>query len=93
MAKMEPVATTLGATMLAPMEKRITMTVHAVDHTMFMLQDLDRGRPIGIDVLADSVAIMSEIAGVPTPTIDTLTALTKLKAQVRRVYQPKEISL
>jgi 2-dehydropantoate 2-reductase len=68
------------------MQKRIDMTVRATDHTMSMLQDLHRGRPIEIDVLADSVRAMSTIAGVPTPTVDTLVALTKLKGKIRGVY-------
>ncbi len=86
MTEMEAVAGALGATMPAPLEKRIQLTVRAADHTMSMLQDLQRGRPIEIDVLADSVAVMSRIAGVPTPTVDTLLALTKLKGRVRGVY-------
>ncbi len=86
MVEMEAVAEALGAVIPVPMEKRITMTVNATDHTMSMLQDLQRGRPIEIDVLADSVAAMSQAAGVPTPTVDALIALTKLKGKIRGVY-------
>jgi 2-dehydropantoate 2-reductase len=86
MTEMEAIATALGAEMPVPMEKRIAMTVRATDHTMSMLQDLQRGRPIEIDVLANSVAAMSRIADIPTPTIDALTALTKLKGRIRGVY-------
>ena len=87
MVEMERVAEALGATIPVPMEKRIAMTVKAADHTMSMLQDLRRGRPIEIDVLADSVAEMSAAAGIETPTVDALLALTKLKGRVRGVYQ------
>ena len=86
MTEMEAVASALGAALPTPMEKRINMTVRATDHTMSMLQDLKRNRPIEIDVLADSVAAMSRISGIPTPTVDTLIALTKLKGLVRGVY-------
>jgi 2-dehydropantoate 2-reductase len=86
MVEMEAVAAALGATIPVPMEKRITMTVNATDHTMSMLQDLQRGRPIEIDVLADSVAAMSEAAGIETPTVNALLALTKLKGRTRGVY-------
>ena len=86
MVEMEAVAEALGATIPVPMEKRITMTVKATDHTMSMLQDLQRGRPIEIDVLADSVRAMAEIADLPTPTVDALLALTKLKGRQRGVY-------
>ena len=86
MVEMEAVAAALGANIPVPMEKRITMTVKATDHTMSMLQDLQRGRPIEIDVLADSVAAMSEAAGIETPTVNALLALTKLKGRMRGVY-------
>ncbi|MBT5110527.1 MAG: 2-dehydropantoate 2-reductase, partial [Rhodospirillaceae bacterium] len=86
MGEMEAIATSLGAEMPVPLEKRIDLTVRATDHTMSMLQDLRRGRPIEIDVLADSVAAMSRISGVPAPTVDALTALTKLKGRIRDVY-------
>jgi 2-dehydropantoate 2-reductase len=86
MVEMEAIATSLGAEMPVPLEKRIDLTVRATDHTMSMLQDLRRGRPIEIDVLADSVAAMSRISGVPAPTVDALTALTKLKGRIRDVY-------
>lgn len=86
MVEMEAVAAALGARIPVPMEKRIDMTVRAVDHKMSMLQDLERGRPIEIDVLADSVAAMSEAAGIETPTVNALLALTKLKGRMRGVY-------
>lgn len=86
MTEMEAIAAAVGAEIPVPMEKRIDMTVRATDHTMSMLQDLQRGRPIEIDVLANSVAAMSRIAGLPAPTVDALTALSKLKGQVRGVY-------
>ena len=89
MTEMEAIAAALGARMPVAMEKRIAMTVGAAGHTMSMLQDLERGRPIEIDVLADSVAAMSRIAGIPAPTVDALSALTKLKGQVRGVYENK----
>ena len=53
---------------------------------MSMLQDLERGRPIEIDVLADSMSAMSELAGISTPTIDTLLSLVKLKGRLAGVY-------
>lgn len=87
MLAMEAIATSLGAEMPVPTEKRIAMTVRVADYTMSMLQDLQRARPIEIDVLADSVAAMSRISGISAPTVDALTALTKLKGRVRGVYK------
>ena len=86
MVEMEKVAVALGANIPTPMEKRIAMTVGASNHIMSMLQDLTRGRPIELDALADSVRVMSGISRVPTPTVDTLIALTRLKGRIRGVY-------
>ena len=86
MSEAEAVAGALGVTMPVPMEKRIAMTLGATGHRMSMLQDLERGRPIEVDALADSMAIMSALTGLATPTIDALLALTKLKGRLASVY-------
>ena len=39
---------------------------------------IEPGKPLEIDALADSIADLSELAGVATPTIDTMLALLKL---------------
>lgn len=76
----EAVATTLGATIPVPMEKRVAATIRLTGHKMSMLQDLERGRPLEIDVLRDSIVAMRELAGVETPTIDALLDLVRLRA-------------
>ena len=63
-------------------DERIDAARRAGAHKMSMLQDLQRGRPIEIDVLVDSIAAMREIAGIPTPMIDDLFALLKMRAAV-----------
>ena len=50
-------------------------------HKPSMLQDLQRGRPLEVDVLIDSFESMSELAGSPTPTIHTVLSLLRLRAQ------------
>jgi len=62
------------------MEKRIAFTVGLGAHKMSMLTDLQAGKPLEIDALADSIADLSELAGVETPTIDMMLALLKLRA-------------
>jgi 2-dehydropantoate 2-reductase len=44
-----------------------------------MLQDLEAGRPLELDALVGSVTEMGRLVGVPTPTIDAILALAKLK--------------
>lgn len=80
MTEAEAVAAKFGATMATPMERRIAFTTGLGDHKMSMLTDLLSGKTLEIDALADSIADLSELAGVPTPTIDTMLALLKLRA-------------
>ena len=80
MVEAEAVAATFGATLATPMEKRIEFTVGLTDHKMSMLTDLQAGKPLEVAALADSIADLSELAKVPTPTIDMMLALLKLRA-------------
>ena len=43
-------------------------------------RDLERGRPLEIDVLVDAIAAMRELAQSPKPTIDGIYALLRLRA-------------
>lgn len=61
-------------------EERIAAARNAGAHRMSMLQDWLRGRPLEIEVLADSITAMAEIAGVATPTVAELYALLRLRA-------------
>jgi 2-dehydropantoate 2-reductase len=80
MVEAEAVAATFGATLATPMEKRIEFTIGLTDHKMSMLTDLQAGKPLEIAALADSIADLGELAKVPTPTIDMMLALLKLRA-------------
>jgi len=61
-------------------EQRIEAACNAGNHKMSMLQDLERGRSLEIDVLWDSIEAMREMVGLETPTIDEIYALLKLRA-------------
>jgi 2-dehydropantoate 2-reductase len=63
-------------------DERIDAARRAGAHKMSMLQDLERRRPIEMDVLVDSLTAMREIAGVSTPLIDDFFALLKMRAGV-----------
>ena len=51
-----------------------------------MLQDLERGRPMEIDAMVGAVADFAAAAGVPTPTLDAVLALLRLRARVAGTY-------
>lgn len=80
MTEAETVAARFGATLATPIEKRIEFTLGLGDHKMSMLTDLLSGKPLEIDALADSITDLSDLAQVPTPTIDMMLALLKLRA-------------
>ncbi len=78
MAEADAVAASLGAPAPMAIAERVAIARNASAHKMSMLQDVERGRPLELDVLADSIEAMRDIAGLPTPTIDDVYALLKL---------------
>lgn len=80
MREAESVAEALGVTRWPiTLEERIAAARNAGAHRMSMLQDCERGRPLEIDVLVDSIEAMAELAGIETPTIDSVYALLRLR--------------
>mgnify|MGYP001438341470 CR=1 FL=1 len=63
-------------------DERIAAARNAGGHRMSMLQDWERGRPLEIDVLAESIAAMAALAGRETPTIDAVYALLRMRTSM-----------
>jgi 2-dehydropantoate 2-reductase len=81
MAEADALAMRLGVEkMPISIDERIAAARKAGNHKMSMLQDLERGRPLEIDVLVDSIIAMRELAQSATPTIDDVYALLRLRA-------------
>ena len=59
-------------------------------HKSSMLQDFERGRPPEIDGLLTAVQQFARVAAVPTPCLDTVTALIVEKARKAGLYPPAE---
>jgi len=55
---------------------------HAMPHKSSMLQDLERGRMMEINPIIGAATEMGALAGVPTPTLDTVLALVKMRARM-----------
>jgi 2-dehydropantoate 2-reductase len=55
-------------------------------HKSSMLQDFERNRPPEIDGILTSVQAFARAAGVPTPTVDAVTALVVEKARRMGLY-------
>ena len=59
-------------------------------HKSSMLQDFERGRPPEIDGLLTAVQQFARAAAVPTPCLDTVTALIVERARRAGLYPPAE---
>ena len=86
MLEAQAIAEKLGVKFPIDVERRIDGGAAVGAHRTSMLQDLDAGRPMEIDALIGSVQELGRITDTPTPTIDTVTALTKLRAKTAGLY-------
>lgn len=83
MAEVVAVGRGLGAEPNASIEERIVGTRHgAASHKSSMLQDLERSRLMEINPIVGAVSEVGKLAGVATPTIDTVLALVRLRAKL-----------
>jgi 2-dehydropantoate 2-reductase len=66
----------------------IAETNRRLAHRPSILQDLTSGRPMEIEALYGLPLELARLAGVPTPMLDVLVALIKVKARARGLYRP-----
>ena len=72
----------LGLRLRVDVERRLDAAGAVGPHKMSMLQDLERGREMEVDALVGVVQELGQLTGVPTPTLDNVLALIRLRAQV-----------
>jgi 2-dehydropantoate 2-reductase len=65
----------------------IAATNKRLAHRPSILQDLTAGRPMEIEALYGVPLQLARLAGVPTPLLDILVGLIKVKAQARGLYR------
>jgi len=83
MAEVIAVGRALGEEPNASIDERIETSRHgSAGHKTSMLQDLERGRMMEITPIIGAVAEMGRLAGVDTPTVDTVLALVTLRARL-----------
>ncbi|MDJ1015068.1 MAG: ketopantoate reductase C-terminal domain-containing protein, partial [Paracoccaceae bacterium] len=80
------IAETLGVRFPIDVDRRIDGGAAVGAHRTSMLQDLDAGRPMEIDALVGSVQELGRITDTPTPTINTVLALVKLRAKTKGIH-------
>ncbi|MFE0170953.1 2-dehydropantoate 2-reductase [Streptomyces sp. NPDC059002] len=74
------VAAALGCRPDISVERRIAGAERVGDHRTSTLQDLERGKPLELDVLLAAVVELADITGVPVPTLRTVHAISDLLA-------------
>ncbi len=79
-AEGEQVARALGCAPVIDVEASVTGGKNLA-HRPSMLQDLDLGRPMEIATILDAPVSLARITGVPTPTLDLVVALARLRAK------------
>jgi 2-dehydropantoate 2-reductase len=84
-AEAEAVARAMGITLDLHMPQITAINMH-LQHRPSILQDLQAGRPMEIDALYSVPLEMARLVGVPTPTLDLLVSLIKVKARARGLY-------
>jgi 2-dehydropantoate 2-reductase len=65
---------------------RVVATNTQLAHRPSILQDLEAGRPMEVDALYSVPLEMARMVGVPTPTLDLLVAMIKVKARAKGLY-------
>ena len=86
MLEAQTIAEKLGVKFPVDVDRRIDGGAAVGAHRTSMLQDLDMGRPMEIDALVGSVQELGRVTDTPTPTIDTVLALTKLRGRSAGLY-------
>jgi 2-dehydropantoate 2-reductase len=72
------IAAALGCHPEISVAKRIDGAERVGDHKTSMLQDLERGRPLELDVILAAVVELAEMTGTPAPTLRSVHAVTDL---------------
>ena len=86
MVEAQEIAERLGVKFPIDVDRRIAGGAAVGAHRTSMRQDLDQGRPMEIDALVASVQELGRVTGVPTPTIDTVLGLIRLRARTAGLY-------
>lgn len=81
MLEAQAIAEQLGIRFPIDVDRRIAGAAEVGEHKTSMLQDLELGRPMEVEALLGAVRELGELIGSPTPTIDTVLGLVRLRAK------------
>ncbi len=86
MVEAQAIGEAIGVRFFIDVDARIEGAREVGEHRTSMLQDLDLGRPMEIDAMVSSVQELGRLTGLPTPTIDIVLGLVKLRARTAGLY-------
>jgi 2-dehydropantoate 2-reductase len=86
MVEAQRVAEALGVKFAIDVDKRLAGAEAVGAHKTSMLQDLERGRPMEIDALVSAVQELGRLTATPTPSLDGVLALVKMRARLAGCY-------
>ena len=66
--------------------ERVVATNMKLAHRPSILQDLEAGRPMEVDALYPVPLEMARLMNVPTPALDLLAALIRVRARAGGLY-------
>jgi 2-dehydropantoate 2-reductase len=72
------VAARLGARPEISIERRLAGAERAGEHKTSTLQDLEKGKPLELDVILKAVVELADLTGAPAPTLRVVSALADL---------------
>jgi 2-dehydropantoate 2-reductase len=81
MAEAQTVGEKLGVQFKISIDKRIAGAQAVGAHKTSMLQDIEHGKALELEALLGSVIELGKICNMPTPTLDSVYALTRLLEQ------------
>lgn len=81
MAEAQALGEKIGVQFKVSIDKRIEGARAVGAHKTSMLQDVEQGKQLELAALVGSVVELGQLTRTPTPTIDTVYALTRLLAQ------------
>lgn len=88
MLEAQAVGERLGIRFPIDVERRIDGGASVGAHRTSMWQDLEAGRAMEIDALIGSVQELGRLVDIPTPSIDIILALIRLRARMAGLYPP-----
>ena len=86
MGEAQTIGARIGCAIAETPEQRHLVTRKLGAFKTSMLQDVEAGRPVEIDVLLSAPREIGAAVGVPTPYMDALLGLARLQAQMRGLY-------